>query len=167
MYGLRNARRVALGSLVAWHAVESVRIAPDYLAYFNELVGGPALGYRHLVDSSLDWGQDLPALKAWLDANGLQAPGHGPVFLSYFGTSHPDHYDIDAIALPGFPDRQDDVMPPVLTAGVYCISATMLQGLYVDAKPRGRRRTSGCFAPPSMIWRSSRARHGVRRCVPR
>ena len=48
-------------------AGESLWRWPNYLAYFNQLAGGPSHGYRHLVDSSLDWGQDLPALNnGWL-----------------------------------------------------------------------------------------------------
>jgi hypothetical protein len=131
----RRARAAFLGSMLLWHAGESVRIAPHYLAYFNQFVGGPAKGYRHLVDSSLDWGQDLPGLKRWLDRNSLQGPSHPPVFLSYFGTSRPEHYGIDAVMLPGFPDRTPARVPPPLDPGVYCISATLLQGLYLDAKP--------------------------------
>ncbi len=61
-------RRVAwvlpVVALLGWHVTESVRVAPHYLAYFNEFAGGPENGHRHLVDSSLDWGQDLPGLKA-------------------------------------------------------------------------------------------------------
>ena len=68
--------------LLAWHAAESLAIRPDYLAWLNELAGGPSQGYKHLADSSLDWGQDLPALKDWLDREGLQR-GDG-VYLSYF-----------------------------------------------------------------------------------
>ena len=37
---------------------------PHYLAYFNEAAGGPAGGWRWLVDSNLDWGQDLKGLAA-------------------------------------------------------------------------------------------------------
>ncbi|MEO7797859.1 MAG: glycosyltransferase family 39 protein, partial [Opitutaceae bacterium] len=40
-----------LAALVSWHAVESFRIRPHYLAYFNQIVGGPQNGWRHLVDS--------------------------------------------------------------------------------------------------------------------
>ncbi len=54
---------------VLWLSVDSMRIWPDYLAYFNSLAGGPRSGYQHLVDSSLDWGQDLVGLKRWLDRN--------------------------------------------------------------------------------------------------
>jgi hypothetical protein len=123
---------VGLCALLVWHAAESLHIAPHYLAYFNELDGGPNEAYRHLVDSSLDWGQDLPGLKKWLDDQGLQGPNHPPVYLSYFGNGRPGYYGIDAINLPGFPRRPHEVPRP-LTAGVYCISATMYQGIYLDA----------------------------------
>lgn len=57
---LRHGRPLAaagIALLLAWHAAESITIAPHYLAYFNQLAGGPSQGYRHLVDSSLDWGR--------------------------------------------------------------------------------------------------------------
>jgi hypothetical protein len=44
--------------LVAAHAASSLRIHPHYLAYFNEAIGGPLQGWRYLIDSNLDWGQD-------------------------------------------------------------------------------------------------------------
>ncbi len=113
-----------LGQLAA-----NVRIAPHYLAFFNVLAGGPANGHRLLVDSSLDWGQDLPGLAAWLDEHNA-SPGAQPVFLSYFGSGEPDYYRIKAARLPfvnGFKQRSVWYEP---VAGLYCISATMLQQVY-------------------------------------
>ncbi|MDO8539569.1 MAG: glycosyltransferase family 39 protein [Opitutaceae bacterium] len=118
--------RLAVAAAVVWQAAESWRIRPHYLAYFNQIVGGPANGWRHLVDSSLDWGQDLPTLKVWLDRH---APGE-KVYLSYFGTGEPAYEGIKATALPTLPQ----VGPPRpwhrLTGGVYAVSATMLQHVY-------------------------------------
>ena len=56
----RHARwpALAVAALIAWHVAESAWVAPHYIAYFNELAGGPAGGRNHLADSSLDWGQD-------------------------------------------------------------------------------------------------------------
>ncbi len=51
-------KTVAEGGLVAWLAASSFSVHPHYLAYFNELAGGPANGWRWLIDSNLDWGQD-------------------------------------------------------------------------------------------------------------
>jgi len=118
---------VATIGLLAWHVAESVAISPSYLAYFNRLAGGPAQGYKHLADSSLDWGQDLPALKQWLDREGL--PGASKVYLSYFGTARPEYYGVQATLLPGFIDRRPPQQPVPLGAGVYCISATVLDVL--------------------------------------
>ena len=125
-----NFRRPALGigvaALLCWHLGESLWVRPHYLAYFNQIVGGPANGWRHLVDSSLDWGQDLPGLKIWLDR---QAPRE-KTYLSYFGTGDPVYEGITATALPTLPE----VGPPrkwhSLGPGVYAISATMLQHVY-------------------------------------
>src|SRR4029453_3512534 len=122
-YGVMS---IATLALIAWHIAESVTIRPDYLAYFNQLAGGPAEGYKHLADSSLDWGQDLPALKRWLDREGLQHPGGSTVYLSYFGTARPEYYGIKAIPLAGFIDRRPVQPPDPLGAGVYCISDTVL-----------------------------------------
>lgn len=117
--------------LLAWHAGVSLFIRPHYLAYFNELVG-PSNGYRHLVDSSLDWGQDLPGLKTWLDERGLSGPNKtDPVYLSYFGAGRPGYYQIDATLLPCFLDRRPRQIPQGLTGGYYCISASILQGVFV------------------------------------
>lgn len=112
--------------LLAWHVFESVSVSPSYLAYFNQLAGGPSQGYKHLVDSSLDWGQDLPGLKQWLDNQGLQQPGAEGVYLSYFGTGRPAYYGIQATLLPGFLDRRPRQLPAPLGGGVYCISASVL-----------------------------------------
>jgi hypothetical protein len=132
-YWLTTRHRVVsvlvLGAAAAFVA-ESVIRWPHYLAYFNQLVGGPRHGYRHLVDSSLDWGQDLPGLKRWLDRHGLNGPDSTPVYLSYFGTGKPADYDIEATRLPGHFDHWRRRESYELTGGVYCISATMLQSVY-------------------------------------
>lgn len=113
-------------ALLAAQGAEAARIAPHYLAYFNALGGGPENGHRHLVDSSLDWGQDLPGLQRWLAQNA----GTTPTYLSYFGTGEPTYYGIRARRLPfvnGFKIPQPYVP---LEPGLYCVSATMLEHVY-------------------------------------
>jgi hypothetical protein len=119
--------RVLIAVLLGGMAVESVALYPNYLAYFSPLAGGPAHGYEHLVDSSLDWGMDLPGLKQWLDRH--NPGGLEPVFLAYFGTDSPDYYGIKCKELPGVPDWQSRSPFPLAT-GVYAISATLFQSLY-------------------------------------
>jgi hypothetical protein len=117
--------------LVAWHAAESALVAPSYIAYFNELAGGPAGGYRHLVDSSLDWGQDLPGLKAWLERNAR--PGED-VYLAYFGTGEPRYYRIPAKRLAYINTFHEDEPYIPLGPGLYCVGATMLQQVYSSVR---------------------------------
>ncbi len=123
----RSPLRWAAIGLALWQVTDAIRLAPHFLAYFNCIAGGPANGYRHLVDSSLDWGQDLPGLKKWLDAN---VAADTPVYLSYSGTGEPAYYGIRAreiMMLNGFekPDKFVRLQP-----GVYCISVTALQQVY-------------------------------------
>jgi Dolichyl-phosphate-mannose-protein mannosyltransferase len=119
--------RFAVLLALAAHVVDTGATFPDFLAYFSPLAGGPSQGYKMLVDSSLDWGMDLPGLKQWLEENN---PGNRePVYLAYFGTDSPDHYGIKCRRLPGFFDwrpRQVYALEP----GIYAISATLLQSVY-------------------------------------
>lgn len=121
---------VALVGLLAWHVGESWWVRPHYLAYFNEAAGGPREGWKHLVDSSLDWGQDLPGLATWLKKNNPEEKT--PVFLAYFGTGEPDYENIAAIRLQTLPDFGRSHPRHALTAGIYAVSATLLQQVYSE-----------------------------------
>jgi 4-amino-4-deoxy-L-arabinose transferase-like glycosyltransferase len=83
--------------LITWLVVGTLAIYPHHLSYFNEIAGGPAQADRVLVDSNLDWGQDLPALKQVLKDRNLTC-----VNLSYFGTALPAAYGVRYSPLPGF-----------------------------------------------------------------
>jgi hypothetical protein len=116
---------VLLAVLLTWQAWECVRICPDYLSYFNQLAGGPARGYLHLADSNVDWGQGLPALHDWLEAQGLDRPGGPPVFLCYLGADRPSRHGIRAPSLEEYLSREMTLANPFpLRGGVYCVSAT-------------------------------------------
>jgi hypothetical protein len=64
--------------------IASVWHHPHHLAYFNEWAGGPIDGREHLVDSNIDWGQDLLRLRDYVEAN-----RPGPIGLAYFGSVLP------------------------------------------------------------------------------
>jgi hypothetical protein len=136
---------VAAGSLALWpgrgrwaplavcalQLVESQSIRPHYLAYFNPL-WPPQKAYRLAVDSSLDWGQDLPALATWLKAN--RQPDE-KLYLSYFGNAWPPHYGVrPTIFLPAVTLVAPPLTPYELQPGLYCISATSLAEVYTPFK---------------------------------
>ena len=89
----------------------------------------PDNGWRYLVDSNLDWGQDLGNLRGWLDENNMEQ-----IWLSYFGEGSPSYYDINFTGLDSFPPRLMNPQarpfyPHDPAPGVYAISATTLQGV--------------------------------------
>jgi hypothetical protein len=105
---------------------------PNYLPFFNLLAGGPSQGYLHLVDSSLDWGQDLPELARWLKQHN-KGLGKLPASVAYFGTADLGYWHVEARRLLADP-YQDQPAPEIflpLLPGYYAISATYLAGVYL------------------------------------
>ena len=131
----RAGRSAALGTaaclLCLWNAGEALAAYPHYLSYFNELGGGPSNGFKHLSDSSVDWGQDLPGLKQWLDEN--KKPGE-QAYLAYFGTGEPNYYNIRAERLPFSNGFHFDNPYQELGPGIYCIGATVLNQVYGEVR---------------------------------
>ena len=121
------AKRGAVCFLGLWLVGSCVVNYPDYLAFFNETLGDRE---RHeiLVDSNLDWGQDLKGLKRWMVDQGVEK-----IELAYFGTADPAYYGIKAIYEPGtwsaiLSEPPDSTR--LRTAPYIAISATHLVGLY-------------------------------------
>lgn len=128
---VRSWRMTAVAALLAWGAISSLRIHPHSLSYFNELAGGPAHGSAHLVDSNIDWGQDLRFLKRWLDEH----PDVHLDGLAYAGPIAPRLAGIAAPLPPAGPAgllardpswSRDRVAP---AAGWYAVSINFLRGL--------------------------------------
>jgi hypothetical protein len=66
--------------LLGWTIVSSLSIYPHSLSYFNELAGGPDNGHRYLLESNIDWGQDLYYFLDWAKRH----PESRPLSLAYF-----------------------------------------------------------------------------------
>jgi hypothetical protein len=99
--------------LLCWHLVSSVQAHPDYLAYFNEFAGQHP--ERILVDSDLDWGQDLLRLSAVLQQKHIE-----DLSIAYAGS--PD-LDLHRFAIPAF----RDLSPHQPTTGWIAISLLRLK----------------------------------------
>ena len=113
---------VALG----WTIMNSLIQFPDYLAYFNEFVGGSGRGHLYVGDSNLDWGQDLKLLAETIEATG------GRWKISYAGVGDPVYYHIPPERL--LDAQQGSAAFPAAnpSPATYAISANHLQGLLPD-----------------------------------
>lgn len=86
--GLERAfTRYAAAALCVFSLLESVWISPHFLSYFSPIVGGAYSGYRWLVDSDLDWGQDFPQLRHFWESK--QRPA---LILALMGNGDRPHY---------------------------------------------------------------------------
>lgn len=111
-YASGRTARLLLSALLLLHTASVLAAAPQYTAYFNELCGGREQGYRYLVDSNLDWGQDLLRLNKYMTDHGISS-----VQLAYFGHGLPEFYGIRYEPLADIP-----------RPGYAAISASLLQG---------------------------------------
>jgi hypothetical protein len=110
------ARRAAVAVFVASMSVTAVRSWPDYLAYFNPVAGPHP--ERVLVDSNLDWGQDLYRL-----ADTVRARGIDSIRVHYFGSSQ-----LSSVGLTNARRLARDER----TTGWVAASETFLAGVWSD-----------------------------------
>jgi 4-amino-4-deoxy-L-arabinose transferase-like glycosyltransferase len=89
---LARAPRVAVIAIVlaVWHGAENLRAYPSYISYFNQFIGSHRNADRYLIDSNLDWGQDLRRLDRWLGEKKIDE-----VVVHYFGGGAPQ-FDVTA-----------------------------------------------------------------------
>ena len=120
---------VGLSLLYIFWLFEFARVYPHNLAFFNQFVGGPRNGDKYLVDSNIDWGQDLKGLKRWMDEHNVRH-----INLSYFGTADPAYYGMDCTYLPGSPSFDATLVTSPLLPGYVAVSVTNLRVLFSQAK---------------------------------
>jgi len=142
--------KITLGILLGWFIFSSLAIFPHYLAYYNELAGGPDNGYLIAVDSNLDWGQDLKRLDIWIDSynqcilNGtcisniyrsrtisIDDKPIENIYVDYFGGGDPEYYLGDK-----YIKWTSDMDPSMIPAGSYlAVSANQMMGQRAKAAP--------------------------------
>jgi hypothetical protein len=128
--GRRSRLAQAAAAVVALHALSGLLANRDgHLAYFNAFAGGARGGHRLLLDSNLDWGQDLPRLAEWMRREGI-----GSVQLAYMGADDPARF---GIAREDLPARQLYPAHPARLpfAGTVVVSPNVLFGLVPSVAP--------------------------------
>ncbi len=86
-----------VGVALLVHVASSALAFPNYIAYANELWGGPSQTYKYLTDSNADWGQQLKSVRKYLDQRGVK-----DCWFLYFaeGVAEPSYYRIPCKPLP-------------------------------------------------------------------
>ncbi len=116
-------------ALLLWQPVTSLRVAPAYMAYGNEAWGGPLQVHRYLSDANVDWGQQLKAVRLYLDRNHITN-----CWFAYFpdGAVEPEDYGVHCHRLPTANIlswiRLPMDVPPVIN-GTVLISDSDLEGI--------------------------------------
>lgn len=131
LYAARRGALVVL-PLLALNAASTLRAHPHYLAYFNELAGGPANGYKYFTDSNLDWGQGVKQLAEY-----LKTRGNPPVIFAYFGVARPEAYGVSYAPLGLVSNaelRGTGAQVCGMKETLLAVSATNLQGTYYPDK---------------------------------
>lgn len=85
-FAAANVRPVIAQVLIALHVLAGVLAYPGYVSYFNVLIGSHRNADRYLIDSNLDWGQDLRRLRLWTEENGVDF-----IRIDYFGGGSVEH----------------------------------------------------------------------------
>ena len=126
---------IFLAFLLAYQAASVMSIYPHFLAYFNEIAGGPENGHIFTVDSNLDWGQDLRRLKQWLDENEIDK-----IYLDYFGGGDPKYY-LKEKFIRWSGEKKEQELPK---GNYLAVSASPLQGGRGEPVP-GFNQVSGYY----------------------
>lgn len=119
---------LAAGAGLLWAAASSLWIYPHSLSYFNELVGGPRHGHEHIINSNIDWGQDLLLLREWVQ----QHPEAADMDIAYFGGIYAAAAGLEGAAPPPGPETVNlqSEMPRGPQPGWYAVSVNYFYRLY-------------------------------------
>ncbi|HET8774937.1 MAG TPA: hypothetical protein VFP80_14140, partial [Thermoanaerobaculia bacterium] len=120
-YGVTQLRKPLAVAVVVAQLATFALAHPDHLAYFNVTAGRDPS--RILLDSNLDWGQDLLRLEKTCKERGI-----GELSIAYFGSA-----DLSRHHLP----RLTRLRPFVPATGWIAISEMHLKDLGARNRPRG------------------------------
>lgn len=121
--------KIFLIILIGFNIFSFFKAFPYPLSYVNEFIKKENAIF-YFVDSNLDWGQGLIALKNYCKKENIDN-----IYLSYFGTASPKKYGIEFIPLPSYYQElyYNEFYPgeiKVKKGSFLAISATNLVGLY-------------------------------------
>ena len=142
----------AIAALLLFHAASSATAFPHYIAYSNELWGGPSDTYKYLSDSNADWGEQLKETKKYLDARGVK-----DCWFVYFaeGVAEPAYYGIPCKPLPTINTLwvNERIEVPAGIDGPVLVSASKLSGFEFGPGPLSPYEQFKRLRPTTVVGR--------------
>jgi len=152
---IQNNRRWSyiVGIFLLLHIGSSSLAFPNYIAYGNELWGGPSQTHKYLTDSNSDWGQQLKSVKKYLDQRGVK-----DCWFVYFaeGVAEPSYYGIPCKPLPTINTLwlNEKIEVPTTIKGPVLISASNLSGVEFGPGPLDPYGQFKLLTPTAVIDKS-------------
>jgi hypothetical protein len=142
----------AVAALLVFHVASSALTFPHYIAYSNELWGGPGNTYKLLSDSNADWGEQLKWTKKYLDERGVK-----DCWFVYFaeGVAEPSYYGIPCKPLPTADSLwvNERIEAPASIDGPVLVSASNLSGYEFGPGPLNPYEQFKQLEPTAVIGR--------------
>jgi len=108
----KRPKQILVCSLLALVLIAPIKAFPHYISYFNPIVRDKRKSFVYLIDSNVDWGQDVKSLGKYLREHNIQK-----INLSLFGTADPFFYGVKewndlgsfVILIPRFSGKEPDL----------------------------------------------------------
>lgn len=110
--------RYLVALLLVFHVVTAARVAPNYIAFANDIFGGPDRSYQMFRDSNVDWGQNYKLIAEYLEKEQIT-----DCWWASFGNPEVSRYTVPCRIIPdGFFMRSSsqlgEVVPSVIEGTV-------------------------------------------------
>lgn len=119
------------------HVVESLASTPCQLSFFNTISGGSKNGPEHLLNSNVDWGQDLFLLEKWIEQNSTRKSE--PVFLAFYNGYTPFGL-LDSEVKPWPFEHGELIATANIPRGHYAVSVNLLYGFPWPVRDQAGKR---------------------------
>jgi hypothetical protein len=90
-YNIVSYKKFLPTVLLITYVIASLFIFPHSFSFFNIIAGGPYNGHYFLLDSNIDWQQDLLFLKKWQQQNHDK---FNDIKVAYYGDTPPEYFGI-------------------------------------------------------------------------
>lgn len=124
-------KRVVIAVVIA-HILIGIFAFPNYIAYFNQLAGGAKGGINHLVDSNLDWNQNIIRFGKYAQENNIKQV-YGLCWDAYAFS----YYGVESELLPNTPPPVGEQRAVVICAQQLLVTPEGFDISWVTDPPTG------------------------------